>query len=82
MSVGMQTATRVPFVSFLQVFVSSREGNVETRVLGREVIIGARRRLDHRREHLAPTMGHDLKRLSQPQEVRKIHQDSSRIDQE
>ena len=34
------------------------------------------------REHLASTVGHDLKRFSQPQELRKIHQDSSRIDQD
>jgi len=69
-------AARAPFVPFLQVFVSSREGNLEMGVLGCEVIRGAQRRLGHRREHLTPTMGPDLKRLSQPQEVRKIHQES------
>jgi len=72
----VQTAARAPFVSlFSGVSIGGKRrrsgGFLDAKLskVHKDILI-------NRQEHLAPTVGHVLKHLSQSQESEKIHQDS------
>ena len=76
LTVGVQTATRAPFVSlFSGDSIRGRErgseGFLETKSTETHEDVGQSAGM--------PTVGHILKHLSQPQESSKIHQECSRF---